>query len=287
MSMAAAREGRPFPSSGEIGMDTTKIKLDEIGNDPKLQPREAIDGRPVAQYAEAMRAGAHFPPVLIYRVSDRLGWFLLAHGFHRYHASKEAGRPTIEAEVMDGTYDDARWAAAGSNKEWDGVGMPRGDGDKRRAVRMAWEARPGAKQTQIAEQVGVRQSYVSDLIKKWKSQCYQTDSNEIHTSVSNGADDDDPDVIDLLPPLSEEARAAYLEKEREHWPSEMAARNWNKAMHDIAVELGSIRRAGGVEALTQDWHPERIRQLLGTVRDIGQLFKEMEDEIEIRLSTRD
>ena len=272
-------------STAPMERERAELKLDEIGIDPKLQPREAIDGRRVAQYAEAMRGGARFPAVLVCRVSDRLGWFLLAHGFHRYHASKEVGRKTIDAEIMVGTYQDARWAAAGSNKEWDGVGLPRGDGDKRRAVRMAWEARPLTTQRRIAEQVGVTAGYVGQLMKRWNSDCAYSKHGEIQTSTDNEADD--PGVVNLAPPLSDEARQAYLEKERERWPSEMASRNWNKAVSEITELMASFRRHGGVAALTQDWHPDRVRQLLGHAGDIRRQFEELVDEIEARLPARD
>jgi hypothetical protein len=54
------------------------------------------------------------------------------------------------------------WDAACSNREHDAVGMRRTNADKRRAVRMALEARPEMSDREIARQVGVAHSFVNN-----------------------------------------------------------------------------------------------------------------------------
>jgi hypothetical protein len=78
------------------------------------------------------------------------------------------------------------WDAAASNKEWDSTGLYRKNADKRRAVWLAWKADPNAPQRKIADQAGVSQANVSNLIKKWQSgsdKVYHT-FNETNENVS-------------------------------------------------------------------------------------------------------
>ena len=58
----------------------------------------------VTDYAEALTAGAIFPPVVVF--SDGSA-FWLADGFHRLKAHREAGLAEIACEVRDGTQRDA------------------------------------------------------------------------------------------------------------------------------------------------------------------------------------
>jgi len=110
-------------------MVVEELEIMSISADRDLHARERIDPIVVGRYAEHMRAGAVFPPVHVFRVSDRGNGFFLTGGFHRYHAALEAGRGTILAEVTDGTYAEAMWSAAGENKEWDRADGPDYGGD--------------------------------------------------------------------------------------------------------------------------------------------------------------
>jgi hypothetical protein len=82
----------------------------------------------VAEYADAMREGDTFPPLLVFKVGNRL---VVADGWLRKVAAEKAGRDTIEAEVRDGTMHDVFVAAAGANAKH---GLPRTQRDKRAAV---------------------------------------------------------------------------------------------------------------------------------------------------------
>jgi hypothetical protein len=138
----------------------TRLALDRITCDPALQSRAELDRETVGQYAEAMRARARFPAVVVYHDGD-LYW--LSQGFHRIAGAREAGRATIEAEVREGTRDDALWDAACSNREHDTAGLRRTNADKRRAARMAIEARPKLSDNRIAKEVGVSDHFVGKV----------------------------------------------------------------------------------------------------------------------------
>ena len=112
-------------------MNTTKLPLTQIlCDDDDLQPRCETDWGTVRDYAEAMREGAKFPPVIV--ISDGTRYWL-ADGFHRVHATRKAGLSEIEADVREGDRRDAVLFAMGANASH---GKRRTNEDKRRAVRL-------------------------------------------------------------------------------------------------------------------------------------------------------
>ncbi len=143
--------------------ELTNLDLSLIVIDPELQPRELMDHARITQYAEDMLVGIVFPPLRVFRVSDRDNRYYLTSGFHRFDAGQEAGLEAMAAEVVDGTFAEAMWDAAGSNLEWDKSteGIRRRHADKQRSVRMALQAMPGKSDRAIAEKVGVDHKTVS------------------------------------------------------------------------------------------------------------------------------
>lgn len=105
-----------------------KLRVSEIRRDGGTQPRAAMDGDLVTEYAEAMEAGATFPPVTVY-YDGAVYW--LADGFHRVTAVERLGWYEIPAEVRQGTRRDAVLASVGANATH---GARRTNADKRRAV---------------------------------------------------------------------------------------------------------------------------------------------------------
>jgi uncharacterized ParB-like nuclease family protein/FtsZ-binding cell division protein ZapB len=136
-----------------------KLNLNVIRIDGGTQPRERINMDVVGDYAEAVKVGIEFPPVIVFHDGAE---YWLADGFHRYHAHKQAGKASIEAEVRDGTQLDAKLLAVGANAAH---GLRRTNDDKRRAVQMvldepAWE---GWSDRKIAEACGVSVPFVSAI----------------------------------------------------------------------------------------------------------------------------
>lgn len=108
-----------------------------------------------------MKAGAVFPPIVVFRDADGVLW--LADGFHRCAAAEHAGGE-IEAEVREGGEAEALLFAAGANAD---QGRPRSAEDKRRAV-LALRARPEWSKRSvrwIAEQCRVSPTFASETIK--------------------------------------------------------------------------------------------------------------------------
>jgi hypothetical protein len=87
-----------------------------------------LDEAIVAEYADAMAAGAEFPPVVVF-FDGTARW--LADGWHRVKAAERLGLATLTAEVHQGTRRDATLFAIGANQTH---GLRRTNADKRKVV---------------------------------------------------------------------------------------------------------------------------------------------------------
>lgn len=160
--MAAKSARKSKTADGAVMVD--QIAVADIVLDSDVQPRENISAPVIGEYAEAMRAGAEFPNIIVYRDPES-GINIAADGWHRVMAAKEADKATINAEVRPGTKRDAVLYSVSANGTH---GLRRTAEDKRRAVvRLLDDAEWGQwSDNAIAEQVGVSQPFVSGLRKK-------------------------------------------------------------------------------------------------------------------------
>jgi ParB-like chromosome segregation protein Spo0J len=136
-----------------------KLNLNVIRIDGGTQPRERINMEAVGDYAEAVKVGIEFPPVIVFHDGAE---YWLADGFHRWHAHKQAGKASIDADVRGGTLLDAKLLAVGANGAH---GLRRSNEDKRRAVQMvldepAWST---WSDRAIAEACGVGAPFVAGI----------------------------------------------------------------------------------------------------------------------------
>lgn len=104
------------------------INLAAIRLDGETQSRAEINNEAVAEYVDAIKDGAEFPPIVVF-FDGATYW--LGDGFHRVHAFRTAGRASINADVRDGTQADAQLFSYGVNTAH---GMRRTNADKRKAV---------------------------------------------------------------------------------------------------------------------------------------------------------
>ena len=133
------------------------LALETLVTDTGTQMRSEISEQIVAEYAEALGDGARFPPVVIFRSNDG---DILADGFHRVRAYKDAHRYEIEADVYQGDQKEAIWFALGANRAH---GQRLTGYDKQRAIEIAYKAWPNLSQSLIAAQVGCTQGYVGRI----------------------------------------------------------------------------------------------------------------------------
>lgn len=139
-----ARVGRPVA-----------LALPNIRLDGGTQPRAALDQELIAEYAEAIREGAVFPPGDAFYDGSS---YWLADGFHRWHGHDLASKATMDVIIHQGTQRDAVLFSVGVNAEH---GKRRTNEDKRRAVMVLlrdpewsqWAAREIARQCKVSHQL--------------------------------------------------------------------------------------------------------------------------------------
>lgn len=88
------------------------LALSSITLDPEIQPRQQLNQEVIAEYAEAMRQGAAFPPVIVFFDSKQ---YWLADGFHRVLAKQIIGEQEISTEVRPGSQYDAKLYSESAN----------------------------------------------------------------------------------------------------------------------------------------------------------------------------
>ena len=104
------------------------MNLNILRIDGGTQSRQEINQETVAEYAEQISAGAEFPPVTAFY--DGVDYYL-ADGFHRYFATKKAGKASVNVEIVNGTLRDAVLHSCGVNALH---GLRRTNADKRKSV---------------------------------------------------------------------------------------------------------------------------------------------------------
>lgn len=137
-------------------MSLTNVSLSLLTADADVQPRVLMSDETIEDYAEAMRAGAEFPPIVAYSDGES---YWIADGFHRFYAATAAGLESLPAQVMTGDKRDAILHSVGANATH---GQRRTNEDKRRAVNcLLSDAEWGGKSSPwIAERCGVSQPFV-------------------------------------------------------------------------------------------------------------------------------
>lgn len=107
------------------------MKFSEIRIDGGTQMRSELDQGRVKEYADKMREGEVFDPILT--VYDGTTHWLV-DGFHRYFAAQECGFKDISVTYKPGSLEDAQDLSLGANGKH---GLSRTNADKRKAVETA------------------------------------------------------------------------------------------------------------------------------------------------------
>jgi hypothetical protein len=131
------------------------IRLSEIQMDGGTQTRASLNNEAVTEYAEQMTNGAKFPAVVLFFDGST---YWLADGFHRCHASKQAGFLDILAEVRVGTRREAIKHAVQANQTGS---VRRTNADKRKCVEIALGEFGDLSDRALAEMCGVSNKTVA------------------------------------------------------------------------------------------------------------------------------
>lgn len=151
-------------------IEETHVPIARIHQDPQFQMRVMVNRETVSEYAELIRGNkGKWPfvePVKLVRVKGKKGeqpTLVLVDGWHRIAAAKQAGEDHVVASIIDGTTQAAFKEALSANSRH---GLPRTNGDKRKAVAAALERFPGMDARKIADMVGVSHTMVNDARKR-------------------------------------------------------------------------------------------------------------------------
>lgn len=139
------------------------VPLSKIVLDAGTQIRAKISEKVIEEYAERLKAGNEFPPVVLFydRAEDV---YYMGDGFHRYHAHKLNQKKTISAEIKKGDLRDAVLFAVEANTTH---GLKRTSADKRRAVQTLLEDEEWGKWSdrEISRRCLVSNKFVGDIRK--------------------------------------------------------------------------------------------------------------------------
>lgn len=134
-----------------------RVALMRIEIDTSIQCRAAIDTTVVDDYAERMKAGDVFPPVVLFGRGVQL-W--IGDGWHRIMAAKQIGAGDILSEVREGGRAEALKHALSANAAH---GHRRTNADKRRCVEIALREFEGMSNLAIANMCGVSDPFVMKI----------------------------------------------------------------------------------------------------------------------------
>ena len=112
-----------------------KLAIDQIEATAGTQVRVKIDEKVVNEYAEAIKDGAMFPPLVVFAPKNSQR-YILADGFHRLRAAIKVDRKTVGVKIKEGGVHEALHYALGANAEH---GLRRSNDDKRNAVMLAFK----------------------------------------------------------------------------------------------------------------------------------------------------
>ncbi len=156
------------------------ISIETISINGGTQARTEINQSIVSEYAEALKHGATFPPVVVFEDGASI-W--LADGFHRFHAHKAAGLTEIDCDLRTGTQREAVLFSLSANASH---GLRRTNEDKRKAVMTllndaewsAWSAR------NIANVCGVSSTFVDGIKSSLQTVCSDKKAEVTYTAKS-------------------------------------------------------------------------------------------------------
>lgn len=259
-------------------LDISRIRIDGT------QSRVECSENTLAEYAEAIRSGAEFPPIVVfYDGAD----YWLADGFHRLLAHKRAGKDQISATVNTGSQRDAILYSAGANHAH---GLRRTNADKRKAVGMmlsdsewvTWSDNEIAKRCRVSHTFvsDVRRSLATDASEKLSERTYTTKHGTQATmqvdkigKIDRQELQDEPEAIQNPAPAripAEERYALTREQELENECMELAL-----SLETTLAALNDLQNEGAEGYLSEMKKLQRNLEAVTASRD-GLLFENAE-----------
>lgn len=228
--------------------------------DQKLQSRTEINEQTIEDYADAIKLGDEFPPVLVY--FDGVHYYL-TDGYHRYHAHKKAEKVSILCSVVNGTFRDAVLHATSVNAKH---GMRRTHADKRKAVMtllddFEWSDWSNA---EIARQCGVSPTFVANLRDSGgpAEVKYKTSGGNVATKTKA------PGRAAKEPELKEPAKQEQAEPKAEEFdPRDELIEHLTKENDELTMNL-ALAHMGGTEEQQSE-----AREIINGLREEVRVLK--------------
>jgi FtsZ-binding cell division protein ZapB len=231
------------------------LNLNVLRIDGGTQSRQEINQETVGDYAEQITAGAEFPPVTAFY--DGVDYYL-ADGFHRYFATKKAGKASVNVEVVTGTLRDAILHSCGVNALH---GLRRTNADKRKAVMtmlddLEWQdwstneiARHCNVSSTLVASLRVAEVPVVKMVRNGKTITYKKPDKEIEEpqeKVNTNSWDQEKEAIDHLNEENEhlKTRLALKAMEATEDEKDMARAkiaDLNDEITLLRIELSSVK----------------------------------------------
>ena len=211
------------------------MKFSEIRIDGGTQMRSELDQGRVKEYADKMREGDVFEPILT--VYDGTTHWLV-DGFHRYFAAQECGFKDISVTYKPGSLEDAQDLSLGANGKH---GLSRTNADKRKAVETALSRarHAGKSDREIAKLCevsvpfvsAIRRPEVKDKQEKNRQQSEKNQQSDNNPTEQRGVKGlhPDSDLTDPPPSLTQD----YGPSEDELRANEMTIRANEKIITDM------------------------------------------------------
>jgi hypothetical protein len=228
---------------------TGQMKLNQLTIDGGTQSRVKIIQEAIDEYAEALKGGARFPPVLVYY--DGIKYYL-TDGFHRFFAHQKAGIRDIEVQIVNGTLRDAILRSFSVNSE---NGRHRSNEDKRNAVQamlddFEWQF---WNNTEIAKACRVSETLVTSMRSGIKPDVVKVKRNgKVFERKAKYEKPDEPEhdaTSDVIKTLADEndklkdrlAVAVYAADESEKKLAEQTIASLREDIRLLEMELKSTR----------------------------------------------
>jgi len=169
------------------------------------QLRVKMDPQAVEDYAEQYRnkKDCQMPPIVIFEDTEADVWHL-GDGYHRCEAAIAAGRKSIDAEIRQGTLDDAIMFAAKCNSH-NAVRWSRKDMVK--AVRTLKDRFPKMNQRAISKQCGCSQGFVSNVLSGKCDEGATVDKSKPKSTSRQ----EEPSIEETFADLAEQLKASVID----------------------------------------------------------------------------
>lgn len=248
--------------------EVVELDVSQLFLDRELQPRvNGITKTVVEEYAEAMRAGAEFPPCDVFE--DDANHFFVADGFHRVHAARAAG-VKVRCRIHLGDRRAAILFAAGSNSRH---GLKRTNADKRRALMLLLNDPEWSQRSDkwIADACGMSRTQTYRLRKELGTKPDQIKSRDGRLLSSKRAGDKRVSEV-LLEHTRESITFGELLEKMNVGPPQLRSmiENAQRAGHTVNVDMSPT---------LSDRQEHRLR---AEIRDLNAAKKHLLDELEAR-----